>query len=33
VRSGHGDVKPAGEDKVTNTFGGFTFLLAAARKE
>jgi len=33
VRSGQGDVKPAGEGKVINSFGGFTFLLAAARKE
>ncbi len=33
VRSGQGAVKPAGEGKVINTFGGFTFLLAAARKE
>ena len=33
VRSGQGDVKLAGEGKVTNSFGGFTFLLAAARKE
>lgn len=33
VRSGQGTVKSAGEGKATHTFGGFTFLLAAARKE
>src|SRR6267154_1714370 len=33
VRSGQGVVKPAGEGKAIHSFGGFTFLLAAARKE
>ncbi len=33
VRSGQGTVKPAGEGKALHSFGGFTFLLAAARKE
>jgi glyoxylase-like metal-dependent hydrolase (beta-lactamase superfamily II) len=33
VRSGRGADKPAGEGKAIHSFGGFTFLLAAARKE
>jgi hypothetical protein len=33
VRSGQGAVKPAGEGKAIRSFNGFTFLLAAARKE
>jgi len=33
VRSGQGAVKPAGEGKAIHSFNGFTFLLAAARKE
>ncbi len=33
VRAGQGAVKPAGEGKAIHTFNGFTFLLAAARKE
>ncbi len=33
VRSGQGAVKPAGEGKTIHSFNGFTFLLAAARKE
>ena len=33
VRSSQGVVKPAGKGKVIHSFGGFTFLLAAARKE
>jgi len=33
VRSGQGVIKPVGEGKAIHSFGGFTFLLAAARKE
>ena len=33
VRSGQGVVRPAGEGKAIHSLGGFTFLLAAARKE
>jgi glyoxylase-like metal-dependent hydrolase (beta-lactamase superfamily II) len=33
VRSGEGAVKPAGEGKAIHSFNGFTFLLAASRKE
>ncbi len=33
VRAGQGAVKPAGEGKAIHSFNGFTFLLAAARKE
>jgi glyoxylase-like metal-dependent hydrolase (beta-lactamase superfamily II) len=33
VRAGQGAVKPAGEGKAIHSFDGFTFLLAAARKE
>src|SRR6266704_7221740 len=33
VRAGQGTVKPDGEGKSLHTFGGFSFLLAAARKE
>ncbi len=33
VRAGQGTVKPGGEGKALHTFGGFSFLLAAARKE
>jgi glyoxylase-like metal-dependent hydrolase (beta-lactamase superfamily II) len=33
VRSGQGAVKPAGDGKALHSFGGFTFLLAASRKE
>ena len=33
VRSGQGAVRPAGEGKATHNLNGFTFLLAAPRKE
>jgi glyoxylase-like metal-dependent hydrolase (beta-lactamase superfamily II) len=33
VRAGQGSVKPAGEGKALHSFDGFTFLLAASRKE
>ncbi len=33
VRSGQGAVKPEGEGKAIHSFNGFTFLLAASRKE